>query len=146
MCDHCGCRAFPPIAELSAEHDEITRLAWETAEHPSPAATQTLLALLDRHVAKEEQALYPLLHDQAELAPERCAALEAEHTTIIEAITTGAFNRRAFYALAAHIEDEEMHLFPAAMFSFDDDHWDEATAVFMHVDAARELVGRIDSP
>lgn len=27
MCDHCGCRAYPPIAELTAEHEAILALA-----------------------------------------------------------------------------------------------------------------------
>jgi len=133
--DHCGCRAFPPIAELSREHDDILRLAWQAAEEAGPTARQELLALLDRHVAKEEQALHPLLHDQAELTAQRCAALEAEHAELRVAITEGAFGRRASYALGAHIDEEEMELFPAAMFAFDDDHWDEATAVFAHVDS-----------
>ena len=30
----------------------------------------------------------------------------------------------AYFALASHIEVEEMELFPAAMFGFDDDEWD----------------------
>lgn len=32
MCDHCGRRAFGPIAELSAEHETILLLAWPIAE------------------------------------------------------------------------------------------------------------------
>lgn len=136
MCDHCGCRAFPPIAELSREHDEILRLAWQAAEHSEPTVYKELLALLDRHVAKEEQSLYPLLHEQADLAVERCVALESEHTELRAAVTERRFDRRAFFSLGAHIEEEEMELFPAAMFAFDDEHWDEVAAVFAVIDMA----------
>lgn len=134
MCDHCGCRAAEPIAELSREHDDILRLAWRLAEQPSPAGRQALLELLDRHVAKEEQALYPLLHDQGDLDLQRCAGLEAEHAELRGTIAFGRFDRPSFFALGAHIEEEETELFPAAMFSFDDDHWAELAAVFAAVD------------
>lgn len=39
MCDHCGCRAYPPIAELTAEHVEILRLAEPLARQQDPART-----------------------------------------------------------------------------------------------------------
>ena len=32
MCDHCGCREFRPIAELSMEHEQILEAAWELSE------------------------------------------------------------------------------------------------------------------
>ena len=141
MCDHCGCRAFPPIAELSREHDEILRLAWQAAEHPGPTVFEELLALLDRHVAKEEQSLYPLLHEQADLAVDRCVALESEHAELRAAVTQRTFDRRAFFSLGAHIEEEEMELFPAAMFAFDDEHWAEVAAVFAVIDMGPAVLG-----
>lgn len=139
MCDHCGCRAFGPIADLSREHDAILRLAWRFAEEPTRAVGEQLLELLDRHVAKEEQALYPLLHDQGDLDVQRCAGLEAEHEDLRGAIAGGRFDRPAFFALGAHIEEEETELFPAAMFSFEDDHWDELAAVFAVVESGGAL-------
>ena len=129
MCDHCGCRAFPPIADLSAEHETILRLAWQIAEAmrdgvAMPEATRDeLLVLLDRHIRTEEEAFYPLLVDHGDLDAAAAELLEAEHDDVIGALVDGRFDRRAYYALGAHIEQEEMELFPAAMFGFDDVDW-----------------------
>ena len=129
MCDHCGCRQFPAIAELSAEHEEILGVAWALSEalrSSAPDVTalrQKLLSMLEVHVRAEETALYPLLVVCGDLTADRSDALEAEHETLRVAIIGGAFDRRAFYELAAHIEEEELELFPAAMFAFDDDDW-----------------------
>ena len=134
MCDHCGCRAYPPIAELTADHEEILRRAWELAETEragapvGPGERDELLAVLDVHVTKEETGLYPELAARGDLTDEQRAQLDGEHREIREALTGGRFDRRAFYALAAHIEDEEMELVPAAMFGFDDDGWEAMDA------------------
>ena len=67
MCDHCGCREYPPIAELSADHVEILALAEQLAtatRHGTPvdaAGRDRLRSLLEVHAAKEEVGLYPLL-------------------------------------------------------------------------------------
>lgn len=141
MCDHCGCRAFPPIAELTTEHETILRQAWSLAEAPragrQPDATvrRELLALLDRHVAKEETGLYPALVATGALSADEVGDLEAEHRDLRRSLTGGAFDRRHFYALAAHIEDEEMELFPAAMLGFDDEEWGVTGDAHRAVDA-----------
>lgn len=129
MCDHCGCRSFPAIAELSAEHDEILALAWDVAEarragKPAALERARLLDLLDRHVEKEETGLYPQLHGTGDLGAARRGALEAEHREVRAWLAAGTFDRREYFALAAHVEEEETELFPAAMFAFDDDSWD----------------------
>jgi hemerythrin-like domain-containing protein len=82
-----------------------------------------LCSLLTSHVAVEEDALYPLLAATGDLTCETYDSLEEEHRALHDALEEQRFDRRAFYALAAHIEQEEMELFPAAMFSFDDDQW-----------------------
>jgi hypothetical protein len=141
MCDHCGCREFPGIAELSAEHETILELAWQVAEgeRAGQAADATVVGILldqlDRHVDKEELALYPLLISVGDLAPETSDALEDEHRSLRATLVDGRFDRRQYYALAAHIEAEEMELFPAAMFAFDDETWDELDAVHRRVDS-----------
>jgi hemerythrin-like domain-containing protein len=129
MCDHCGCRSFPTIAELTAEHEEILRSAWELVEaarlgtHPAATARRDLLALLEVHAAKEETGLFPALVGTGGLSLGSVADLEAEHRQFRRQFAAATLDRRAFYALAAHIEQEEMELFPAAMLGFDQEEW-----------------------
>lgn len=130
MCDHCHCRDNRPIAELSAEHEEILRVAWSLSEHvrlagaTDAALRDELLDMLQVHVAAEEQALYPLLVASGGLDRSQSAVLEDEHEALRTSLLAGTFDRRTYYELAAHIEAEEMELFPAAMFGFDDEAWD----------------------
>lgn len=138
MCDHCGCRVFPAIAELTAEHETILSLAWPLAEAfrrgevTDPAVRDKLLAILDAHVVKEETGLYPLLLEVGDLSVKTSRTLEDEHRTLRAAMTDGVFDRRECYALAAHIEQEELELFPAAMFAFDDDEWNVLASAHQH--------------
>jgi hemerythrin-like domain-containing protein len=122
MCDHCGCRSFAEIADLTAEHDRILELAWQLTEHHTVDRAE-LIELLTTHVDKEEQAFYPLLVACGGVDAETVAVLEAEHTSIDGHLASVTFGRREYYELAAHIEHEEMELFPAAMFGFEDDDW-----------------------
>lgn len=130
MCDHCGCRAFGPIAELTADHEHILVLAWRVAEGEWPdeasrdAGREELDRFLAVHALKEEIGLYPLLVATGDLSAERCEGLEEEHREVHELLEGAAFDRRAYFALAAHIEEEEMELFPGAMFAFDDEDWE----------------------
>jgi len=128
VCDHCGCREYEPIADLTGEHESILALAWELAESGGLSVAcdgvrDRLVALLEVHVAKEETWLYPELVATGDLSPASSAVLEDEHRGLRSTVLSGSFDRRDFYALAAHIEDEELELFPAAMFAFDDDEW-----------------------
>lgn len=56
-------------------------------------------------------------------------ALESEHADLDDRVRATRFDRRAFYELAAHIEQEETELFPSAMFAFDEDDWEVLTDV-----------------
>jgi hemerythrin-like domain-containing protein len=140
MCDHCGCRAFAPIADLTAEHVEVLALAWQVAEDHAPSGTarlsrrDRLLSLLDRHVAKEELGLYPELSEVGALVVEDNARLEEEHRVVVEALIGGSFDRRDFYALAAHVEEEELELFSSAMLRFDEESWQRLEQVHHDVD------------
>jgi hemerythrin-like domain-containing protein len=126
MCDHYGCRTFP----ATAEHEEILARGWavvvaERAGRTPPASeVDELVRLLDMHVRKEETGLYPELIARGDLSADQLAELEEEHRELHRAFTAATFDRRAFYALAAHIEVEEMELFPAAMLGFDEQEWD----------------------
>lgn len=131
MCDHCGCRSFAPIADLTADHERILELAWRVAEGSSPNETAArtdhddLVALLAVHAVKEELGLYPLLVDSGDLEPDRCQALEAEHREVHDVLEQARFGRREYFALAAHIEEEEMELFSTARFAFEDEQWND---------------------
>lgn len=141
MCDHCGCRAYPPIAELTAEHEQILALAEPLADatrhhHPvDDAGRAHLVALLHAHVAKEEAGLYPLLIAETGEPPDAFDHLEDEHHELFDAIANDTFDHLALYALQRHIEEEEEVLFSAALFHFDGDTWDDLEAAHRHVDA-----------
>lgn len=134
MCDHCGCRQFAPIAELTADHERILEMAWQVAEAPDPAAParvevrDRLLVLLDEHVVKEETGLYPQLMATGDLTSDSNDRLEEEHRVVRAALVDATFDRRDYFALAAHIEEEEMELFSGAMFAFDEEEWEEMEA------------------
>lgn len=138
MCDHCGCRSFPAIAELTAEHVAIlgfaAPLADATRHHRAIDAEgrDRLVALLEMHVAKEEAGLYPLLIAEMGEDADAFDHLEVEHRELFEAIDAGAFDHLALYALQRHIEEEEEVLFSAALFHFDGDTWDELDTVHRH--------------
>ncbi len=131
MCDHCSCRTYGPIADLTRDHERILELAWQVGEGHDPEGDRTseLLALLHVHGAKEELGLYPQLRASQDLADDVLARLEHEHVEVREQLLTATFDRRSYYALAAHIEEEEMELFPAAMFAFEDEVWDQLDAL-----------------
>lgn len=134
MCDHCGCRSFAPIADLTADHERILELAWRVAEGRSAdeAAADVdrhdLIALLHVHALKEELGLYPLLITSGDLDADHCETLEQEHRDVHDVLDHARFDRREYFALAAHIEEEEMELFSAARFAFDDEEWDDMAA------------------
>lgn len=140
MCDHCGCRAYPPIRELTAEHEAILALAEPLADATrhhravDTAARGQLVELLERHVAKEETGLYPLLIAERGDDPDTFDHLEVEHDELFDAIDRGAFDHLALYALQRHIEEEEEVLFSGALFHFDGDTWDDLAAAHRHVD------------
>lgn len=145
MCSHCGCRDYPPIAELTAEHQQILALAEPLARATrrgaaiDAAVPRRLLELLQRHAAKEEAGLYPLLIAEMGASPDTFDDLEEEHDEVIIAIHAGTFDHLALYALQRHIEEEEEVLFSSALFHFDGDTWD-------HLDAAHRRVEQEAAP
>lgn len=151
MCDHCGCRAYPPIRDLTTEHETILVLAEQLADatrHRRPVDTAVrsrLRHLLEGHVAKEETGLYPLLVAETGADPDAFDHLEAEHRELFEAIDGAVFDHLALYALQRHIEEEEEVLFSAALFHFEGDTWDDLAEAHRRIgdgqlaDAARAL-------
>jgi hemerythrin-like domain-containing protein len=131
VCDHCSCREYAPIAELTREHEEILALAAPLAETTragrtsDPDAVRRLRALLDLHSAKEEAGLYPLLIAEMGESADAFDHLEDEHREIHAAVESGTFDHLALYALQRHIEEEEEVLFSGALFHFDGSTWDD---------------------
>lgn len=131
MCDHCGCREVGPTKELTEEHDELLRLAWQVAEaireqrNPDPEVLASLIRLHILHSQKEELGLFPLVLESGDCTPELIAELVSEHAEQTATIEAGRFDREAYYALAAHAQVEENEVFPMAMFGFDNTMWDD---------------------
>lgn len=143
MCDHCGCRDVGPTAELTAEHDEILGLAWQVAEAqrrgqaPDQRVVGRLLEVRERHSTKEERGLFALVLEAGDCTPEQISTLEQEHLEQRAILEAGTFTRDDYYALAAHVEEEEFELFPMAMFGFDDAMWDEMDSIHRGVEEER---------
>ena len=150
MCSHCGCRDYPPIAELTAEHEQILALAEPLARATrhgadvDPAVPGRLVELLQLHAAKEEAGLYPLLIAEMGASPDAFDDLEEEHVEIVAAIQAGAFDHLSLYALQRHIEEEEEVLFSGALFHYDGDTWDDLDAVHRRVEQEMASVGASD--
>ena len=87
MCNYCGCREFPLIGRLSAEHEAIAnaagllRGAVRASGPDALVALDALLALLMPHTSTEEDGLFVELRAEGSLA-EAVAKLCAEHDDI----------------------------------------------------------------
>lgn len=136
MCNYCGCRDFPLIAALTAEHEEITnaagrlRRAITLGEADPVAALDDLLALLRPHTTNEETGLFAEVRAEGSLT-EAVDRLCAEHDDIHGVL--GAVDRNAprwapvlaaLDRLHRHIDNEEHGLFPAAVVALPIDAWE----------------------
>ncbi|MFI7577745.1 hemerythrin domain-containing protein [Micromonospora sp. NPDC049497] len=139
MCNYCGCRGFPLIGRLSAEHETISNAAGRlrTAVHDGAddalVALDDLLALLMPHTATEEGGLFAELRAEGSMA-EAVDQLCAEHDDIHGVL--GAVDRTApdwppvlaaLDRLHRHIDNEEHGLFPAAVITLPIPAWDRIT-------------------
>lgn len=156
MCDYCGCRFIPPIADLSAEHDRLMDLAYELRRLAETGSRDRIVEILDgefasllrHHTDKEEQGIFTQLRSTGE-ADARLDALIGEHRDIeaqLARVRRGgdgwqqAVGRLAS-DLSGHIIDEEVDLFPYAMYELDDTQWD--TVVEVHEAAGATRSGRV---
>jgi hemerythrin-like domain-containing protein len=139
MCNYCGCRDFPLIAQLTGEHEAIAnaagrlRRAITRGEGDPVDALDGLLALLLPHTGTEEAGLFVELRAEGSLA-EAVEQLCAEHDDIHGVL--GAVDRStpdwpavlaALDRLHRHIDNEEHGLFPAAVVALPIDAWDRVT-------------------
>lgn len=155
MCDYCGCRNQPAINELSQEHDRLLDLAYyldRLARRGSHAEVLEVLddefaSLLGHHTDKEEAGLFTQLRSCDE-TDDRLDTLIGEHrqieASLAELRAGGEGWRQALDRLVddldEHILDEEVDLFPYAMYELRASHWDQVAQV--HAAAP----GRADRP
>lgn len=153
MCDSCGCRDQPIIAELGVEHEHVLALADRAvralhAGRPEDARADAMaiVALLGDHVRKEEAGLF------TELAAAGCApdveVLLGDHH-LIDSLGSVAASPAleglevALERLEHHIFREEQDVFPAALIILDGRAWARADAahraIASEADAARVL-------
>jgi hemerythrin-like domain-containing protein len=138
MCEHCGCRGVPPIAELMDEHLALLELSGEVRRHlvagDRSAARRSLEEagrLLDRHVSREEAGVFTALKDQGDFV-EAVEDLEAEHVTFDRQLaaldeSTADFAdsvERLLGELAEHIDKENLGIFPVAVVTLGAAGWE----------------------
>ncbi|MFI7282431.1 hemerythrin domain-containing protein [Micromonospora chersina] len=146
MCNYCGCREFPLIGRLSAEHEEIAnaagRLRAAIVQDRADLLTllDDLVGLLLPHTGTEETGLFAELREEGSLgeAVERLCAEHDDIHGVLGAIDRDAPDWPAVLAaldrLHRHIDNEEHGLFPAAVIALPISAWDRITPV---VDAPR---------
>jgi hypothetical protein len=139
VCNYCGCREFPLIGQLTAEHEAIAdaagRLRSAVAGDGGEAMTRldALLDLLVPHTTTEERGLFVELRAEGSLT-DAVDTLCAEHADIHAVLTTvdrAAPDWTAVLAaldrLHRHIDNEEHGLFPAAVIALPIPAWDRVT-------------------
>lgn len=137
MCEHCGCRQVPPIAELMDEHTALLDEAYEVRKalgerDPVHAMEllRTLVGHLDQHVRREETGIFPAMRETGEFVQE-VDELEGEHRDLDAALADldpGApdFAQRVtdlLHSLDLHVERENLGVFPVAIVTLGADGW-----------------------
>ena len=139
MCNYCGCREFPLIGQLTAEHEAIANAAGRlrTAIIKGGRDPITLLdavvELLMPHTAAEEQGLFVEVRAEGSLT-DAVDKLCAEHDdihgvlgTVDRAAPDWPVVLAALDRLHRHIDNEEHGLFPAAVIALPIPAWDRLT-------------------
>lgn len=137
MCEYCGCRGVAPIGELMDEHtalgeqaDKIRR-ALKEGDHSLASAELTHLAAhLDRHVRREEAGVFTALRAEGDFNDE-LADLEEEHRLLdasVVGLDTAAPSfvdavERLLDDLDAHVEREELGIFPVSVVTLGATGW-----------------------
>lgn len=139
MCNYCGCREFPLIGQLTAEHEAIANAAGRLRTAITAGADNRvellddLLTLLMPHTETEERGLFLELRAEGSLT-EAVEQLCDEHDDIHGVLSTvdrAAPDWPAVLAaldrLHRHIDNEEHGLFPAAVIALPMSAWDRLT-------------------
>lgn len=142
MCNYCGCREFPLIGRLTAEHVTIEETAGllrraviEGRHAGARGLLDRLVALLEPHTAVEEDGLFRELRAEGTLV-EGVDRLCAEHAEIhlgLNGVDRAAPDWSGVLAtlrtLHRHIDNEEHGLFPAAAIALPMTAWDRITPI-----------------
>ena len=147
MCEHCGCRGVPPVAELMDEHrallDEAHRVRAALGRGDRSAAVRELAALgthLERHVVREERGIFMALRENGEFV-EEVEALEAEHRGFDAAVAAldaaGDTFEGAVLALLGdleeHVEREDLGIFPVSVVTLGASGWERVALAHAQV-------------
>lgn len=140
MCNYCGCREFPLVGQLTAEHDVIVTAAGRLREAITKGVgdpfglLDALLAVLVTHTSTEESGLFAELRAEGSLAgavDKLCAEHDHIHG-VLGNVDRGTPDWLAVLAalerLYRHIDNEEHGLFPAAVIALPFAAWDRVTA------------------
>lgn len=137
MCEYCGCRGVPPIAELMDEHTSLVDQAHHVrrdlgAGNPSAAMSRLtdLVAHLDRHVQREEDGIFRAMRTTGEFLDE-IDELEGEHRDFAVAIAALDADAPNFAAqvtrllddLGVHVEREDLGIFPVSVVTLGATGW-----------------------
>ena len=145
MCEYCGCRGVPPIAELMDEHTALVDLAHHVRHDLGAGDTSAAMARLgglvdrlDRHVQREEDGIFRAMRAAGEFLDE-LEDLEGEHRSFAAAIAVLDAESPDFTAqvtrllddLSTHVEREDLGIFPVSVVTLGATGWgivDEAHA------------------
>lgn len=137
MCEYCGCRGVPAIAELMDEHGALVDQAHLVrqelgADRPTAAMSRLtgLVAHLDRHVRREEDGIFRAMRGSGEFADE-IDALEGEHRGFADSVAALDPGSAGFTAqvtrllddLDRHVEREDLGIFPVSVVTLGASGW-----------------------
>ncbi len=145
MCEYCGCRQIPPLAELMDEHfalldiGAVLDLALRHGDHARVTEALTLLAgRLETHVTREEQGVFTAMRAAGEFAGE-IEDLEQEHVDFAADLremialdprdpSMGERVAAMMDHLSTHIDRENLGIFPVSVVSLGKTGWDTVAA------------------
>ncbi|RYC13873.1 hemerythrin domain-containing protein [Nocardioides zhouii] len=137
MCEYCGCREVPAIAELMDEHTALAdeghyvRQALGAGDcRGAMHLLSGLVAHLDRHVRREEAGIFLAMRDEDEFIDE-IEALEAEHRDLAAVVAALDVDATSFAAdvsqllddLDTHVEREDLGIFPVSVVTLGATGW-----------------------
>lgn len=137
MCEYCGCREVPAIAELMDEHTalmEQAHLVRQDLGHGDDHAAMTrltaLVGSLDRHMNREEAGIFRAIRSSGEFVDE-IDALEGEHrdfSAAVAALDPGATSfadqvGTLLDDLDVHVEREDLGIFPVSVVTLGATGW-----------------------